>query len=78
MSKRLTWILAFLGVTLAAVGMEVAAAIVDSRDTPTWTDLMVEHLNWEVFALAWGAFFIWTGVHFGVRFIRKHKARKEN
>ena len=75
MSKRLGWILDFLGVTTAALAMEIGAAIKDSEDTPTWTDLIIEHIHWEVFAVIYGGFVIWAGLHFGVRYVAKYRAR---
>lgn len=70
---RRAWVLAFLGVTGLALGMEVTAAADKSDDTLTWTQLIVEHVHWEVFAAVWGALAIWGTVHFGVRYIRKER-----
>lgn len=77
MSNRLKWVIAFFGVTVAAIVMEVWAAADKSDDTQTWTQLIIDNIHWEVFALVWGAFFIWTGAHFGVRYLRKRKTDKE-
>lgn len=76
MSNKLKWIAAFLGVTVLALGMEVTAAVVGSDDMPTWTQLIVTYVNWEVFAFIWGGLAIWGTAHFGVRYWRKEQAKR--
>lgn len=73
MSRRTKWIIAFLGVTALGIGMEIYAAADGKDETPTWTELVIEHINWEVTAVIVGGLILWLPLHWGVRYLRKHK-----
>lgn len=57
------WISCFLGVTTAAVTMELVAALGSHPNRPAWTTLMVRHIPKPV-ALAAAAYLgVWLPVH---------------
>lgn len=70
------WRTAFLGLTALVIGMEVAAAADGDDQTDPWTDLVVRHVPAEVTGLAIGGLSLWLVIHFGVRYLRKHRAGK--
>lgn len=67
----------FLSLTGLVVVMEVVAGTDKSRATRPWTVEFVENVPVEVAAPIIGALLFWIPVHFGVRYLRKHKAGKE-
>lgn len=72
------WRWAFLGLTAVVLGMEVWAGFDGNPDTDPWTDLVVAYIPGEVTALALGGLSVWLFAHFGIRYWRKHQAKKES
>lgn len=73
MKPATRWRIAFLGLTAVVLGMEIWASADGDADTDPWTDLIVRHIPGELTALAIGGLMVWLGVHFGLRYWRKHR-----
>lgn len=69
MTRRAEWILAFLGVTFTAVGMEIYAVADGKSYTQPWTDLLVGFLPAGVGIPLVIGFSIWLCVHFISRWL---------
>lgn len=67
------WIAGFLSLTVLAIIAECFAAFDDSAETVPWTDLIVEYVPGEIFAVVLGALMLWVPVHFGIRYYKKSK-----
>lgn len=74
MTKATFWRTLFLGVTGLAIGLELWASFDHDDSTDPWTDLIVRHIPGEITALLIAGLAGWLGVHFGLRYWRKHKA----
>jgi len=70
---RTAWRVAFLGVTAAAVGMELWASFDGDPQSEPWTDLIVAYVPGEVTALAIGGLAAWLTVHFLRRYLRRNR-----
>lgn len=62
--KRTIWIAAFLAVTLAAVGMELWAALDQSGNTVSWTELISQYVPEAIATFAIAALIAWLPGHF--------------
>jgi len=71
--QKTHWITGFLTLTALAIVAECFAAFDDSTETIPWTDLIVEYIPGEIFAVALGALMLWVPVHFGIRYYKKSK-----
>lgn len=74
MSRTALWRWVFLSLTGVVVVMEVIAGTDKSTTTRPWTVEIVEHVPVEIAAPIIGALLFWIPVHFGVRYLRKHRA----
>jgi len=70
---RTAWRVAFLGITAAAVGMELWASLDGDPDTRPWTDEIVSAIPVEVTFAAIGALALWLPVHFLRRYLRRKR-----
>jgi len=71
--KRKLWVISFLLITAATLGMECWAAWDGDADTVPWTELIVSYVSPEVAAAVFGALILWLPLHFGVRYLRKRR-----
>lgn len=71
--KQKIWTAGFLGITFLAILAELFGAFDDSTQTIPWTDLIVEYVPGEIFAVVFGALALWLPVHFGTRYYKKSK-----
>ena len=67
------WMVAFLGVTVLGILLELVAAFDPTMETIPWTDLIVEYVPWEISAAVFGALALWLPLHFGYRYYLKGK-----
>jgi len=70
---RHVWRWLFLGVTAAAVGLELWASFDGDPDTEPWTDLIVAYVPGEVTALVIGGLAVWLAIHFWIRYARRRR-----
>lgn len=77
MNRKHAFRWAFLTVTAAAIGLELWASFDSSPATEPWTDLIVTYVPGEVTAVAIGGLSLWLVVHFGRRYLRKHRNPEE-
>lgn len=77
MKPSTIWRTAFLVLTGFVLAMEIWASADGNPDTDPWTDLIVRHVPGEITALAIAGLAGWLGVHFGLRYWRKHRAGQE-
>jgi len=63
-TRRLVWTVAFLGVTLAAIVMEVVAGIFHPAGTIPWTEYLARYVPWPVQLAAYVVLAIWLPLHF--------------
>lgn len=73
MSRKLFLRWAFLIITGLAVGWELLASFDSSADTEPWTDLIVDHVPFELTLAAIGALILWLPIHFYRRYKRKER-----
>lgn len=76
MTSRNWWRVAFLGLTTLVLGMELWAGFDGNASTDPWTDMLVAYVPAEVVFAAIGALALWLPVHFGIRYVRKHRAER--
>jgi hypothetical protein len=62
--KRIVWTIVFLGLTLAAIVMEVVAGVWHPAGTIPWTEYIAEHVPWPVQLAAYVALAVWLPFHF--------------
>jgi len=62
--KRLVWTIIFLGITLAAIVMEVVAGIWHPAGTIPWTEYIAQYVPWPVQLAAYVALAVWLPFHF--------------
>lgn len=72
-ARKGPWIIGFLSLTALAIIAECFAAFDSSTDTVPWTDLIVEYVPGEIFAVVLGALMLWVPVHFGIRYYKKSR-----
>lgn len=63
-TKRIVWTVVFLGVTLAAIVMEVVAAVWHPAGTIPWTEYIAQYVPWPVQLAAYVALAVWLPFHF--------------
>lgn len=63
-TKRLAWAVAFLGVTFAAVVMELVAGLWHPAGTIPWTEYIARYVPWPIQLLAYVALAAWLPLHF--------------
>lgn len=65
MSKRTLWRVVFLGLTGAAIAMELVAGVIwPSPDRPAWTDLLVDNVPAPIITAGVGILVSWLPGHF--------------
>lgn len=69
--RRWLWIVVFMSVTVAALGMECWASWDGSDSTVPWTELIVRYVPGELLVAVIGAMFVWIPAHFWRRYRRK-------
>jgi hypothetical protein len=74
--RRRYWLVAFLGITAVAIGMELWASFDGDPSTDPWTDLIVRYIPWEITAVLVGALMLWLPLHFGWRYWRRRERRE--
>lgn len=62
--KRLVWTIVFLGITLAAIIMEVVAGVWHPAGTIPWTEYIAKYVPWPVQLIAYVALAVWLPFHF--------------
>jgi hypothetical protein len=67
----------FLAATGAVVGWEIFASWDGDPGTSPWTDLIVTYMPREVTAVLLGGLIAWLPVHFGLRYLRKSRERRD-
>jgi putative Ca2+/H+ antiporter (TMEM165/GDT1 family) len=63
-TKRLIWTIVFLGVTLVAIVMEVAAGMFHVAGTIPWTEYIARYVPWPIQLIAYVALAVWLPFHF--------------
>ena len=63
-TKRLVWTILFLGITLAAIVMEVVAGIFHPAGTIPWTEYLARYVPWPIQLLAYVILAVWLPFHF--------------
>ena len=67
----------FLGATAVVLGWETFASFDDDPGTCPWTDLIVTYVPTEVTVALIGALVAWLPIHFGVRYWRRARRRRD-
>lgn len=62
--KRLIWTIVFLGITLAAIVMEVVAGVWHPAGTIPWTEYITQYVPWPVQLAAYVILAVWLPFHF--------------
>jgi hypothetical protein len=62
--KRLVWTIIFLGITLAAIVMEVVAGVWHPAGTIPWTEYIAKYVPWPIQLIAYVALAVWLPFHF--------------
>lgn len=62
--KRIIWSIAFLGVTLAAIVMEIVAGVWHPAGTIPWTEYIATYVPWPFQLVAYVALAVWLPFHF--------------
>lgn len=62
--KRIAWTIVFLGITLAAIVMEVVAGIFHPAGTIPWTEYIAQYVPWPVQLAAYVILAVWLPFHF--------------
>lgn len=63
-TKRLVWTIVFLGITLAAIVMEVVAGVWHPAGTIPWTEYIATYVPWPVQLAAYVVLAVWLPFHF--------------
>ena len=63
-TKRLIWTVIFLGITLAAIVMEVVAGIFHPAGTIPWTEYLARYVPWPFQLAAYVVLAVWLPFHF--------------
>lgn len=63
-TKRLVWTVGFLGVTFAAIVMELVAGLWHPAGTIPWTEYIARYVPWPVQLLAYVILAVWLPLHF--------------
>lgn len=62
--KRVIWTVVFLGVTLAAIVMEVIAGIFHPDGTIPWTEYLARYVPWPIQLVGYVILAVWLPFHF--------------
>lgn len=62
--KRVAWTIVFLGITLAAIVMEVVAGVWHPAGTIPWTEYVAKYVPWPVQLAAYVILVVWLPFHF--------------
>lgn len=76
-TKRLIWTIVFLGITLAAIVMEVVAGVWHPGGTIPWTEYIAAYVPWPVQLVAYVALVVWLPFHFWRHDHLKKAAQRE-
>jgi hypothetical protein len=63
-TKRIIWTAVFLGITLAAIVMEVIAGVFHPAGTIPWTEYIAQYVPWPVQLAAYVVLAVWLPFHF--------------
>lgn len=63
-TKRVVWTIVFLGITLAAIVMEVIAGMFHVAGTIPWTEYLARYVPWPFQLAAYVALAVWLPFHF--------------
>lgn len=63
-TKRIVWTIVFLGITLAAIVMEVVAGIFHPAGTIPWTEYLAKYVPWPIQLTAYVILAVWLPFHF--------------
>ena len=72
--KRLVWTIVFLGITLAAIVMELVAGIWHPAGTIPWTEYLAQYVPWPVQLAAYVVLAVWLPFHFWRADAKRKKA----
>lgn len=61
---RIIWTIVFLGITLAAIVMEIVAGIFHPAGTIPWTEYLAQYVPWPVQLVAYVVLAVWLPFHF--------------
>ena len=73
-TKRLVWTILFLGITLAAILMEVVAGIFHPAGTIPWTEYLAQYVPWPIQLAAYVVLAVWLPFHFWRADAKRKKA----
>lgn len=68
----------FLGATVGVLGWEIFASWDGNAGTSPWTDLIVTYVPGEFTAAILGGLIVWLPMHFGLRYYRKARGRRDD
>lgn len=63
-TSRIVWTIVFLGITLAAIVMEVVAGVFHPAGTIPWTEYIAKYVPWPIQLIAYVALAVWLPFHF--------------
>ena len=63
-TRRIVWTLLFLGITVAAIAMEVVAGVWHPAGTIPWTEYIAQYVPWPVQLVAYVVLAVWLPFHF--------------
>lgn len=76
-TKRLVWTIIFLGLTLAAIVLEVVAGIFHPAGTIPWTEYIAQYVPWPVQLAAYVVLAVWLPFHFWRADVKRKAAYRE-
>lgn len=76
-TKRIIWTLVFLGVTLAAIVMEVVAGVWHPAGTIPWTEYIATYVPWPIQLIAYVTLAVWLPFHFWRADVKRKAAYRE-
>lgn len=62
--KRIVWTVIFLGITLAAIVMEIVAAVWHPAGMIPWTEYIAKYVPWPVQLAVYVVLAVWLPFHF--------------
>lgn len=63
-TKRIVWTIIFLGITLAAIVMEIIAGVFHVAGTIPWTEYLATYVPWPFQLAAYVILAVWLPFHF--------------
>jgi hypothetical protein len=76
-TKRILWTVVFLGLTLAAIVMEVVAGVFHPAGTIPWTEYIAQYVPWPIQLGVYVALAAWLPFHFWRADVKAKRAYRE-